>query len=112
MFRRPRVSTVLLINIDFVVQMIQELMLASGVYDPSHVFPEAMKMEGAVQQASMAALRTVIMTPPRHLKEMHSADLAYFQKTQVYVCRATGFCARCKATHRFLTSIKRYLMLQ
>lgn len=33
-------------------------MLASGVYDPSHVFPEAIKMQGAVQQQSLAALRT------------------------------------------------------
>ncbi len=39
--------------------MIAELMLASGVYDPCHVFPEAMKAdERAVQQASYAALRT------------------------------------------------------
>ena len=32
--------------------------MASGVYDPSHVFPEAIKMQGAVQQQSLAALRT------------------------------------------------------
>jgi hypothetical protein len=38
--------------------MVRELMLASGVYDPSHVFPEAIKMQGAVQQQSLAALRT------------------------------------------------------
>jgi len=28
--------------------MISDLMMASGVYDPSHVFPEAMKSHGAV----------------------------------------------------------------
>ena len=39
-------------------QMVRELMLASGVYDPSHVFPEAIKMKGSVQKQSMAALRT------------------------------------------------------
>lgn len=40
-------------------EMITALMLASGVYDPCHVFPEAMKTdERAVQQGSYAALRT------------------------------------------------------
>ena len=39
-------------------EVIMALMFASGVYDPSHVFPEAMVMEGAVQKGSYHALRT------------------------------------------------------
>jgi len=39
-------------------ELAAELMFASGVYDPCHVFPEAMKMDGAKQLASYPALRT------------------------------------------------------
>mmetsp|Transcript_41427 Transcript_41427/g.100070 ORF Transcript_41427/g.100070 Transcript_41427/m.100070 type:complete len:770 (-) Transcript_41427:68-2377(-) len=38
-------------------EQVQELMFASGVYDPCHVFPDAMKWNGAKQLASYPALR-------------------------------------------------------
>ena len=38
-------------------EQVRELMFASGVYDPCHVFPEAMKWDGAKQLASYPALR-------------------------------------------------------
>ena len=40
-------------------EVVAELMFASGVYDPSHVFPEAMQTgDGGVHLGSLAALRT------------------------------------------------------
>jgi len=39
-------------------EIARQLMFASGVYDPTHVFPEAMKWDGARQMASYPALRT------------------------------------------------------
>ncbi len=36
---------------------VRELMFASGVYDPCHVYPEAMRFDGAKQCESFIALR-------------------------------------------------------